>query len=97
MLAVKGFEIQALLIRAITANWADIDHGVAEFNEAATLDWNVQVCNVVQDEVNQLFIFFFAQKANEALIFFKKQMKNENVSNSVLDAAPSFPTSLPIC
>lgn len=69
---VEGFKGEALFVAAIATDWGNVDHGVAEFNEASTLNGNVKVGNVSKDEVNQFLVFFLTQKPNEALNVNKK-------------------------
>jgi hypothetical protein len=41
--------VVALLVGGVAADGGDVDHAVAEFDEGAALDGNVEVGNVVQD------------------------------------------------
>eukprot|EP00353_Schmidingerella_taraikaensis_P017146 CAMPEP_0185603994 /NCGR_PEP_ID=MMETSP0436-20130131/2960_1 /TAXON_ID=626734 ORGANISM="Favella taraikaensis, Strain Fe Narragansett Bay" /NCGR_SAMPLE_ID=MMETSP0436 /ASSEMBLY_ACC=CAM_ASM_000390 /LENGTH=145 /DNA_ID=CAMNT_0028234701 /DNA_START=351 /DNA_END=789 /DNA_ORIENTATION=+ len=62
-------ELVALRLGAVAANRAHIDHSVAELNESATLDRNVEICDVVKAEVDESLQVVFTQVQVEALLF----------------------------
>lgn len=62
------FLIVIPLLRArVPADGADVDHAVAELNECAALDGDVQVGNVVQAESDQLLVLVLADPLDEAV------------------------------
>lgn len=56
----------SLLCAGITTDRRDVDHAIAELDEGSSLDWNVQIRNVVQDEANELLIVVLSNPLNEA-------------------------------
>ena len=63
IILLKGI---ALIGASIPANGADIDHAIAELDEGAALDGDVEVGNVVQAEVGELLVLVLAEPADEA-------------------------------
>ena len=71
------------ILRCIPSNWADVYHPLAEFHERSPgeklhpqkayehvdlpLERNVEIGNVMQDEIDQWFVLFFAQEIDEGL------------------------------
>ncbi len=43
-------------------------HAIAKFNECSALDWNVQVCNVVQHEIDEGFQLVLSKECLQALL-----------------------------
>ncbi len=66
VLVVVLEEVKTLLLARVTANGADIDHAVAELDERAALDGDVQVGNVVEDERGQLLVLLLSDPLDEA-------------------------------
>ena len=50
---VELLELIALLLRAVAPDWAHVNHAVAELDEGAALDRDVEISDVVQDEVDE--------------------------------------------
>lgn len=48
---IESFECQTFFISAITTDWRDVNHGITEFNETASFNWNIQIGNVTEDEI----------------------------------------------
>jgi hypothetical protein len=48
------FESVPLLLIAVSSDWGDVHHSISVFKERSSLDWDVQVSDVSQTEVNQL-------------------------------------------
>eukprot|EP00826_Nyctotherus_ovalis_P055253 TRINITY_DN7322_c0_g4_i1.p1 TRINITY_DN7322_c0_g4~~TRINITY_DN7322_c0_g4_i1.p1 ORF type:complete len:144 (-),score=8.42 TRINITY_DN7322_c0_g4_i1:449-880(-) len=55
-------EVFALLLRAVPANWRNVDQPCAVLNEGSALYWNLQVSNIQQTEINKLLKPLFTQK-----------------------------------
>ena len=64
-LLVEGLVLLPLGQAGIPADGTDVDHAVAEFDKGATLDGQVEVGDVVQDEVDELLVFLLAQPLYE--------------------------------
>lgn len=64
---VEGLEVVALLGRGVAANWRDVDHAVAELDEGAALDGDVEVGDVVQAELDKLLVLLLADPLDEAV------------------------------
>jgi hypothetical protein len=64
---VKGLEIIALLGAGVSANRWHIDHAVAKLDKGSALDGDVEVGNVVQAEVGELFVLVLADPFDEAV------------------------------
>ena len=60
-------KVKSLLEVSITADWADIDHAIAELDECTALDGNVEIGDVVQYELDQLLVVLLAKVADEGL------------------------------
>ena len=69
MLEVELLEVVALLAAAVAPDGRDVEHAVAELDEGATLDRDVQVGDVVQDEIDQRLEFRLAQVLEEGRLF----------------------------
>ncbi len=54
-LLVILLKLISLFLAAISSYWRDIQHALSEFYEGAALDGDVQICQVVQEEVDELF------------------------------------------
>ena len=67
VLVVVLIEGQTLLIGRIPAHGADVDHAVAELDESAPLDGDVEVGNVVQAKVGELLPAVLAELGDEAV------------------------------
>lgn len=67
MLQIELLVLVSLLHAGVPANGADIDHAVSEFNECSSLDRNVQVRNVVQDELCQFLVVLLANPFDKAV------------------------------
>ena len=65
MLEIKLLVLIALLDRSIPANRAHIDHAIAELHKSTTLDRDIQISNVVQDELDQLLVVVLADPLDE--------------------------------
>lgn len=65
-LLVVGLKLVSLLGAGVSADGADVDHAVAELDKGSSLDGNVQVGNVVQDEVGKLLVLVLANPLDEA-------------------------------
>ena len=64
--AVAPLELIALLLAAVAPDGADVEHAVAELHEGAALDWDVEVGDVDEDEVDELLELGLAQVLAEA-------------------------------
>jgi hypothetical protein len=60
-------EVLALLGGGVPADGADVDHAVAELDEGAALDGDVEVGDVVEGEVGELLVLVFADPLDEAV------------------------------
>jgi len=56
VLDVVGLVVVALLDRGVTADGGHVDHAVAELDEGAALDGDVEVGDVVEDPVQELLL-----------------------------------------
>lgn len=65
-LLVVGLEVVTLLVAGVTADRRDVDHAVAELDEGATLDGDIEVSKVVQAEVGKLLPLVLADPLDEA-------------------------------
>lgn len=63
---VVGVEVLALLRRGVPADGRDVDHAVAELEEGTTLDGDLEVGDVVQDEAHELLVAVLADPGDEA-------------------------------
>lgn len=66
VLEVVLLEGEALLEVRVAADGRDVDHAVAELDEGAALDGDVEVGDVVQDEVDELLVLGVADPLDEA-------------------------------
>lgn len=57
----------SLLGGGISSHGGYIDHAVAEFDKRASLDGDVEIRHVVQDEVDEFLVFVFADPFDEAV------------------------------
>lgn len=55
----------ALRLVGISSNRADIDHAIPELDECASLDRDLQIRDVVQDEVAQLLVLLLSDPGDE--------------------------------
>ncbi len=55
VLKIKLFIFFPFFVIAVSANWGDIDKPGPAINEAAPLNWYVQICNIVQEIVDEFF------------------------------------------
>lgn len=67
MLQIKLLIIISLLHARVPAHWADVDHAIAELDESTSLDWDVQVCDVVQNVSDELLVLFLTNPLDEAV------------------------------
>jgi hypothetical protein len=65
MLQVELLILVPLLHRSIPANRAHIDHTVPELHESTSLDRDIQIRNIVQDEAHELFVVVLADPLDE--------------------------------
>jgi hypothetical protein len=56
VLNVVGLVVVALLDRGVAADGGDVDHAIAEFDEGAALDGDVEVGDVVEDPGEELLV-----------------------------------------
>lgn len=49
----------------IAADRRNIDHAVSELNEGTSLDWDIQVGNVVKDEAGELLVLLLSNPFDE--------------------------------
>ena len=61
------FKLLPFLGASISANRADVDHAIAEFDEGAALLRKLQVGDVLEQEVDQLLVFLLSQPLDEAV------------------------------
>lgn len=64
---VEPLELVALLLRAVAADRAHVEHAIAELDERAALDRDVEVGDVAQDEIDELFQIVLAEELLEGL------------------------------
>lgn len=64
---VVGLVIVALLGARVSTDRRHVDHAVAKLDKGATLDGDVQVCDVVQDEGHELLVLGLADPLDEAV------------------------------
>jgi len=64
---VISLEVVSFLDRSITSNGRDIDHAIAELNKGSSLDWNIHIGNVMQNEACQFFVLVFANPFDKAV------------------------------
>lgn len=64
---VVGLKLVSLLGAGVSADGADVDHAVTELNKGSSLDRDVQVGNVVQDEVGKLLVLVLTNPLDEAV------------------------------
>ena len=69
VLQIKLLIIIPLLSARIPANGADIDHPIPEFDEGASLDGDVKLREISQDEVHQLLVLVLAEPLDEGVRF----------------------------
>jgi len=62
---VKGLEVITLLNAGVSADRRYVDHSISELDECSSLDWNVQVCDVVQDDLDHLFVVVLSDMLDE--------------------------------
>ncbi len=67
VLEVVVLVVEALLGGGVAADGGDVDHAVAELDEGAALDGDVEVGDVVQDEADELLVALLAEPADEAV------------------------------
>lgn len=67
VLEIEFLVVVALLHSSIPSNGAHVDHAIPELHEGTSLDRNVQIRNIVQDETNKLLVVFFANVLDEAV------------------------------
>lgn len=54
-------EFTALLLGTVTSDWGYVEHALAEFDEGASLDGDVEICYIAKDEVNERLQTVLAQ------------------------------------
>jgi len=64
---VVPLELEPLGLAGVPPDGADIDHAVAELDEGAPLDGDVEVGDVVQDEAHELLVLVLADPLDEAV------------------------------
>lgn len=64
---IKGLVVITLLNTGITPDGGHVDHAVAELDERSTLDGNVEVGDVVQDEADEALVVVLADPLDEAV------------------------------
>lgn len=60
-------KLLALLLRAVTADWANVEHPVAELDKGAALNGDVEIGDVVEAEVDECLEVGLAQVVLDAL------------------------------
>lgn len=60
-------ELIALRDAGVSANRADVHHSISELDKGTSLDWNIQVGNVVKNELDQLLVVVLANVIDESL------------------------------
>ena len=58
---VVRVEGEPLSQRAVSTNGREIEHAKSILHESASLDGNIQICNVVENIVHQFFEVWFAK------------------------------------
>lgn len=64
---IVGLKVVSLLGAGVSAHGADVDHAVTELDEGSSLDGDVQVGNVVQDEVGKLLVLVLTNPLDKAV------------------------------
>ena len=64
---IKLLILLPLCICSITPNRGDIDHPIPELDECASLDRDIQICDVVQHELHELLVVVFPKPLDEAV------------------------------
>lgn len=64
---VERLKVVSLLSAGVTTHGANVDHSIAEFNEGAALDGDVEISNVVEDEVGKLLVLLLANELDEGV------------------------------
>lgn len=62
---VKRFKFVSFLKCRVTTMWTDVHHSIPELHKGPSLDGNVEVCDVVQDEVDKFLVLGLAEKLDE--------------------------------
>lgn len=62
---VERLKVVSLLSAGVTTDGANVYHPIAEFNERAALDGDVEISNVVEDEVGKLLVLLLANELDE--------------------------------
>lgn len=52
---------------SIPPNRADVDHAIPELDECTSLDGNIQVCHIMQDESHELLVVVLANPLDERM------------------------------
>ena len=65
MLLIITLVLVPFIDRSVTTNRTDIDHAISKFDEGASLDRDVQIGHVVQDELDELLILLLTDPCDE--------------------------------
>ena len=61
--------VVSFALGAVSADGGDVDEPRSVLDESASLDRNVDVCDVVEAESDELFEFVLSQEASDALYY----------------------------
>lgn len=63
----RGSEYRRRYLRGIPSNGTDVDHAIPEFDKSSPHDWDIQLGDILQDELDQLLVLLLAHPADKAL------------------------------
>jgi hypothetical protein len=93
---VEGLVLVSLLARAVAANRRDVQHPRTELDKGTPLDGEVQVGDVSQSEVDDLFDVLFAKKRGNRLQSIReREMQRQKGRTCLPISSPSLKATNP--
>ena len=67
MLMIVLFKLVSFLLRTVATNWRNVNHAIAELDKSSPFNRNLQISDMLQYEVYELLILWFANPLDETL------------------------------
>jgi hypothetical protein len=74
---VECLVLVALVTRAVATDRRDVQHPCTELNKGASLNWEVEVGDVSESEIDDIFDVLFAEKGGDGLTTIRVETQEE--------------------